>query len=207
MRINKFSCLLWVLAFFLVFGIVAEAYVLYFQDDPGLRLYLGLLCAGLIAWPIAITSRQARSPVAGYEQLRRRFFRLRRALDAFLREASRLNWLVVGAEEGPLDRQGEIDTVKNGMRELLEEIFLAVGEKGPGAESDTPFEPRFRSPNIPAKWTRVAVLRRAALSVLLLAAAVGFGLLIGRSTQTATSAPIPVPLTPRDTVIEREDVP
>ncbi len=184
MRIKKSSYLLLVLAIILVVGIVGEAYVLYFPDNPGLRLYLGLLCAGLIAWPIAITSRQARpSPtVRPEQQWQRRFFRLRRALDAFLGEASRLNWLVVSAEGGPLDYP-EIDRVKNGMKELLEEVFLAVGEKGPNPESDAPFEPRFRSPNIPPVWTRVAVLRRAVFSVLLLAAAVGFGLLIGRGTR------------------------
>ena len=116
MRIQKSDYLLLVLVIFLVVGIMAEAYVLYFEDNPGLRLYLGLLCAGLIAWPIALTSRRARSAAAGYDRRReRRFFRLRRALDAFLRDASRLNWFVVGAEGAPRDRQGEIDAVKNGM--------------------------------------------------------------------------------------------
>ncbi len=205
MRIKKSSYLLLMLAILLVVGIVGEAYVLYFPDNPGLRLYLGLLCAGLIAWPIAITSRQARpSRTVNYEQpWRRRFFRLRRALDAFLREASRLNWLVVSAEGGPLD-QAEITKVKNGMRELLEEVFLAVGEQGPNAESDAPFEPRFRTPNIPPVWTRMAARRRAVFSVLLLAAAVGFGLLIGRGNPTVSTR-IPVPFNPQDTVIERED--
>ena len=206
MRIKKSSSLLLVLGILLVIGIVAEAYVLYFQDNPVLRLYLGLLCAGLIAWPIAITSRQARSHVAGYQR-QRRFFRLRRALDAFLDGASRLNWLVIGAEGGPRDRQGEIDAVKNGMRELLEEIFLASGEQRPGAESDAPFEPRFRSSNIPHSWTRVAALRRAVFTVLLFVVASGFALLIGRGPPTVTSAPIPVPFDPQDTIIEREEVP
>ncbi len=204
MRIKKSSYLLLVLVIFLVIGIVAEAYVLYFEDNPGLRLYLGLLVAGLIASPIFMASRLARSRVAGYEgQRRRRFFRLRRALDAFLVEASRLNWLVVNAEGGPLD-QAEITKVKNGMRELLEEVFLAVGEQGPNPESDEPFEPRFRLPNIPPVWTRMAARRRAVFSVLLLAAAVGFGLLIGRGNPTVSTR-TPVPFNPEDTVIERED--
>ncbi len=126
-------------------GSVSHTYVVYAVDDWALRLRLALLCMMVIAWSLIM----APSAAAREEgPLRRRFFRLRRAIDALINEATRLNWIVLDAQRDPQvrrKREPEIDAVKQHMRQVLEEIFQSAGQVAHDAESDAPFEPRFQS--------------------------------------------------------------
>ena len=79
---------------------------------------------------------------------RSRFFLLRRRVEEFLREVTRLNWLVLDTKRNSgiaRGRQFEIDTVKQDLRELLDEIFRAAGQPGAKPKSDAPFKERFSS--------------------------------------------------------------
>lgn len=129
-------------------GSVSHTYVLYAVDDWALRLRLALLSVMVIAGSLVMALSAAAASKREEGPLRRRFFRLRRAIDALINEATRLNWIVLEAQRDPQvrrEQEPEIDAVKQHMRQLLEKIFQSTGQVSHDAESDTPFEPRFRS--------------------------------------------------------------
>ena len=140
----------YLLGILLFAGIAGEVFVLYAVEDPVLRVRLGILCIAAIAWPLAMAARRPAlaSTQAPAVRHRGRFFLLRRRVEEFLREVTRLNWLVLDTKRNSgiaRGRQFEIDTVKQDLRELLDEIFRAAGQPGAKPESDAPFKERFSS--------------------------------------------------------------
>ncbi len=147
---KKSKALTYVLGLFLLIGVAGEVAVLYGIDDPLMRLRLGLVCLAMIAWPLAVTAwRPSYSTTKDPEQSHnRRFYLLRRRVEEFLREVTRLNWLVLDASRDPRvaeQRSVEIATVKHDLNDLLEEIIRAAGQPGAKPVSDAPFKERFSS--------------------------------------------------------------
>ncbi len=140
----------YLLGFLLLAGIAGEVFVLYTVEDPFLRVRLGILCIAAIAWPLAMAARRPALATTQAPAVRHRgrFFLLRRRVEEFLREVTRLNWLVLDTKRSSgiaRGRQSEIDTVKQDLRDLLDEIFRAAGQPGAEPESDAPFKERFSS--------------------------------------------------------------
>lgn len=147
---GKSKVVTYLLGLLLLAGIAGEVFVLYAVEDPVLRVRLGILCIAMIAWPLAMAARRPAlaSTQAPAVRHRGRFFLLRRRVEEFLREVTRLNWLVLDTKRSSgiaRGRQFEIDTVKQDLRELLDEIFRAAGQPGATPESDAPFKERFSS--------------------------------------------------------------
>ena len=140
----------YLLGLLLLAGIAGEVFVLYSVVDPVSRVRLGLLCIAVIVWPLAMAAKRPAlaSTQAPPVRHRGRFFLLRRRVEEFLREVTRLNWLVLDTKRSSgiaRGRQFEIDTVKQDLQELLDEIFRAAGQPGAKPESDAPFKERFSS--------------------------------------------------------------
>ncbi len=140
----------YLLGLLLLAGIAGEVFVLYAVEDPFLRVRLGILCIAAIAWPLAMAARRPALATTQAPAVRHRgrFFLLRRRVEEFLREVTRLNWLVLDTKRSSgiaRGRQEEIETVKQDLRELLDEIFRAAGQPGAEPESDAPFKERFSS--------------------------------------------------------------
>ncbi len=147
---QKSKVVTYLLGLLLLAGIAGEVLVLYAVEDPVLRVRLGILCIAVMALPLAMAWKRpalasTREPAVRH---RGRFFLLRRRVEEFLREVTRLNWLVLDTKRNSgvaRGRQVEIDTVKQDLRELLDEIFRAAGQPGAKPESDAPFKERFSS--------------------------------------------------------------
>jgi hypothetical protein len=144
----KIKVLTYVLGAVVLSGAVGEALVLYAVEDPVLRLRLGLLCIAFIAWPLAMAAwRPAISSTKDPEApTNRRFYLLRRRVEEFLREVTRLNWLQLDAnrdERTAEARREEIETVGADLHELLGEIIRAAGRPGAKPQSEEPFKERF----------------------------------------------------------------
>lgn len=142
------KALTYVLGAIVLSAIAAETIVLYAVEDPVLRVRLGLLCLAFVAWPLAVAAwRPAISSTEDAEPpTQRRFYLLRRRVEEFLREVSRLNWLVLDARRDAHTaeaRREEIETVKMDLQELVGEIFLAAGRPGAKPPSEEPFRERF----------------------------------------------------------------
>jgi hypothetical protein len=138
----------YVLGAIVLSAIAAETLVLYLVEDPVLRVRLGLLCLAFVAWPLGVAAwRPAVSSTKDAEPpTQRRFYLLRRRVEEFLREVSRLNWLVLDANRDAhtaAARRDEIATVKMDLHELLEEILEAAGRPGAKPPSAEPFRERF----------------------------------------------------------------
>jgi len=149
-KLGKSRIVTYLLGLLLLAGIVGEVFVLYTVGDPVLRVRLGILCIAAIAWPLAMAARRPALATTQAPAVRHRgrFFLLRRRVEEFLREVTRLNWLVLDTKRNSgiaRGRQFEIDTVKQDLRELLDEIFRAAGQPGAEPESDAPFKERFSS--------------------------------------------------------------
>ena len=144
----KIKVMTYVLGAVVVSGVVGEALVLYALEDSVLRLRLGLLCIAWVAWPLALAAwRPAFSSTRDPElPTNRRFYLLRRRVEEFLREVTRLNWLVLDAnrDAGTAEtRRDEIETVEADLHELLGEILRAAGRPGAKPSSNEPFKDRF----------------------------------------------------------------
>ena len=147
---GKSGLVTYLFGFLVLAGIAGEVFVLYSVEDPVMRVRLGLLFIAVIAWPLAMAAKRPAlaSTQAPPVRHRSRFFLLRRRVEEFLREVTRLNWLVLDTKRSSgiaRGRQDEIETVKQDLRELLDEIFRAVGQPGAKPESDAPFKERFSS--------------------------------------------------------------
>ena len=145
---------LWIVATFMLLGVTGEALVLFFLDDPVLRLRLGMTLLGLIVWPIVLVYR--RFPA---EQLlptrppRRRFSQLRRWVHELIREVRRLNWVVVDTQRGFRSEdsaQEEIDAIEHRLLDIIERIKNTAGQRDPESEAaarpapkPAPFHPQW----------------------------------------------------------------
>ncbi len=85
-----------IVAMLMIGGVATEMYVLMGIADPTNRVRLGMLALLPIVWPIYWISRQFPPVIIQREapQPLRRYSRLRKAVDGFLRDVSRLNWAV-----------------------------------------------------------------------------------------------------------------
>ena len=145
---KKIKAFTYVLGLLVLTGVAGEVFVLYAIDDAFLRVRLGLLCIAVIAWPLAVSALRpalltTKEPAAPYN---RRFYLLRRRVEEFLREVTRLNWLALDANRDPNvaeQRRDEIETVKADLHDLLGEILQAVGRPGAKPASDEPLKQRF----------------------------------------------------------------
>ncbi|MCZ6918336.1 MAG: hypothetical protein O7I93_16295 [Gemmatimonadetes bacterium] len=112
-------------------GVMAEGYVLYFVNDPALRIRIGMFLLAPIVIPLLWAPH--RFPVFGLPQARprRRFTQLRKWVRELLREISRLNWLAVDTDRGYDDREekkAEIEGIESRLLQIIEEIKTAAGK-------------------------------------------------------------------------------
>ncbi len=140
----------------MLLGVVGEAVVLFFVDDPVLRLRVGMLLLAMIAWPLFYAARRFPAGDAVLaEHPRRRFGRLRRWTRELLREISRLNWTVVDVNRGFRDREAakeEIAAIETRLFEIIEEIKDAAGHVDPREETGHEREIALRG-NPQPRWT------------------------------------------------------
>lgn len=126
------------LAALLIVAGAADAAVLYFPEDPSLRLQLGLLLfvsivlvgsrLGVVERALALVSR----PFAA-----RRYTRTRALADELLEEVRRLNWTAVDAANGVRSETDTIllmDASEARMKTLVEQIRASAGEPSPEPE-------------------------------------------------------------------------
>ena len=123
------------LATLLGVALIGIAVVLYSVPGPATRLGLGLLLLALIMWlsaRLGVVSRIAQSLSKGYK--RRRYLRLRSAVDQFLEEVRRLNWAASGAQRGfrsKEDANRDLEAVEQRMHELIGKIRASAGSSTP----------------------------------------------------------------------------
>lgn len=120
-----------VLALAMLAAVIAEAYVLFYVEDPQLRLGFGMLLMVLAVGPFAPISRLP-EPDDSIAQLRppRHFSLLRRWTTEFLREVRRLNWLRFDATRGITSRTNtirEIEAIEARLSLIIDEIKQAAG--------------------------------------------------------------------------------
>ncbi len=144
------------IAAIMLVGVVGEALILFFATDPVLRLRVGMLLLGLIAWPLFYAARRfpAGDAIIG-ERPRRRFGRLRRWTRELLREISRLNWTVVDVDRGFRSREAakvEINAIETRLYEIIEEIKDAAGHPDLEPEKGHEQEIALRREPLP-RWT------------------------------------------------------
>jgi hypothetical protein len=116
----------------LLTALAGEAFVLYFVDNPPLRLVLGLLLLAVIVWASArlgVVDLLTQSPVRPVHE--RRFVRLRSQVQKLLAEIRRLNWMAVDAERGFRSREQamqEMDAIEERLKEMIAEIRSTAGQ-------------------------------------------------------------------------------
>lgn len=134
----------------LLVGLTGIGYVLYMVDDATTRTRVGFAFLSMIGLSLLIGVQVSSIPDPPSHPNRRRFHQLRRKVEEFLREVSRLNWLKQDVERDPRTlptHQEGMDQAVARMRELIDEIYEAAGKVDVNAaESDAPFEPRFMRP-------------------------------------------------------------
>jgi len=115
----------------LVVALLGEAALLYFGQDPLLRLVLGLLLLAIVVWSSArlgVVDLLSQSPA---DQIhKRRFVLLRSQVQQLLDEIRRLNWMAVDVERGFRTRDKalrDMDVIEGRLRDLIAEIRGTAG--------------------------------------------------------------------------------
>ncbi len=111
-------------------ALLLEGAVLYFMEDPTLRLYVGLALFLLIGWMLAST--QVAEVIGDLpERIRqRRHPKMRAQVRLLLAEVSRLNGMAVDGRRGFRERKeavAEMDASEERMRDLVSEIRREAG--------------------------------------------------------------------------------
>jgi len=128
-------------------ALLLEGAVLYFMEDPTLRLYVGLALFLLIGWMLAST--QVAEVIGDLpERIRqRRNPKMRAQVKLLLAEVSRLNGMAVDGHRGFRERKeavAEMDAIEERMTDLVGEIRREAGvvsdEHDPGPAPDEPSE-------------------------------------------------------------------
>ncbi len=117
--------------------LLLEGGVLFFMDDPSMRLYVGLALFLVIGWMLS-SSQVAEVMDELPDQIRRRRYpRLRAKVQLLLAEVRRLHWTAVDRDRGvrsQIDAVAEMDIIEERMRHLLLEIRVEAGV--PSEEAD-----------------------------------------------------------------------
>ena len=114
----------------LAFAFFLEAAVLYFLEDPGQRLALGMALLLPIAWMIArtrVVEAISDLPVA---IKRRQYSSMRTHVVLLLDEVRRLNWMAVDGDRGFRDQDEatrEMDAIEKRLQNLVSEIRQTAG--------------------------------------------------------------------------------
>ena len=128
-------------------ALLLEGAVLYFMEDPTLRLYVGLALFLLIGWMLA--SSQVAEVIGDLPgpTRQRRHPKMRAQVKLLLAEISRLNGMAVDGDRGfrnSKEAVAEMDAIEERMRDLVSEIRREAGvvsdEHDPGPAPDEPSE-------------------------------------------------------------------
>ena len=128
-------------------ALLLEGAVLYFMEDPTLRLYVGLALFLLIGWMLA--SSQVAEVIGDLPgpTRQRRHPKMRAQVELLLAEISRLNGMAVDGYRGFREQKeavAEMDAIEERMRDLVSEIRREAGvvsdEHDPGPMPDEPSE-------------------------------------------------------------------
>lgn len=146
-----------VVALLMIGGVATEMYVLMGIADPTNRVRLGMLALLPIVWPIYWISRQFPPVIIQREtpQPLRRYSRLRKSVDAFLRDVSRLNWAVVDKNRGFGDlekAEDEIAAIQKQLADTVVEVMESAGIPDPKPERISRISLALR--RISRQWTR-----------------------------------------------------
>jgi hypothetical protein len=138
-----------ILAVLFVAAIIADGTVLYFIEEPGKRLFLGLLVLLPILWPAVWATRRLsklglfpQKPSAATHK--RRYYELRKYTEQLLGEVSRLNWIAIDADRGFRSQDAknvEVDAIKQRMIEIVDKMPEAAGHISDGPTDGEPVSP------------------------------------------------------------------
>lgn len=116
----------------LALSVGAEAYVLYFIDEPWSRVGIGLLLLAVIMWASARLGLAERLRGAVTRQFKiRRFLRLRGLIDELITCARLLNGLKVDIERGVKrgdPARTELERLEKRLDELVDQVKDAAGK-------------------------------------------------------------------------------
>ena len=127
-----------VIAVILAAALGSMGVLLYYGEDPSVRLGVGLLLIGVIMWTSAhLGIVEWVSVSVGRPFKRRQFHLLRSLVDQFISDVRRLNWMVIDAERGVRPKesmQSELDALEEELHQQVRRIRDACGKES--AESE-----------------------------------------------------------------------
>ena len=114
----------------LAFAVFLEAAVLYFVENPGQRLALGMALLLPIVWMIARTRVVEAISELPIVIRRRQYSEMRKHVVLFMDEVRRLNWMAVDADRGFRSQDeatNEMDAIEKRLQSLVGEIRQTAG--------------------------------------------------------------------------------
>jgi len=116
----------------MVVGLTAQAGILYYIEEPGLRLPAGLLSLLPVMWALVWGSRQGLTEEPLTAPLhKRRYLKLRAKVQQMIDEVTRLNWTMVDGKRGlrpPDEVRKDADVIEERLVNIIKEIRESAGE-------------------------------------------------------------------------------
>lgn len=115
-----------------VVGLAAQAAILYYVEEPGLRLPAGLVALLPVMWALVWGARQGLTEEPLTAPLhKRRYLKLRAKVQQMIDEVTRLNWTMVDGKRGlrpPDEVKKDADVIEQRLHTIIQEIRESAGE-------------------------------------------------------------------------------
>ena len=119
----------------MIVGLAAMAGVLYYVEEPGLRLPAGLLVMLPVLWALVWGARRGLAePPLVVPLHKRRYLKLRAKTQQMIDEITRLNWTIVDGRRGlrpPDEVKADADEIEARLHQMIVDIRESAGEISP----------------------------------------------------------------------------
>ena len=116
----------------IVVGLAAQGAILYYVEDPTIRIAAGLLALLPVMWALVWGTRQGLAEEPLTAPLRkRRYFKLRAKVRQMIEEVTRLNWTIVDGKRGlrqPDEVKTDADAIEERLHKIIQEVRESAGE-------------------------------------------------------------------------------
>ncbi len=129
-----------IVAVIVLAGLAAMGAIIWYVEEPGLRLPLALLAMIPIMWALIWASKKGLTEEFQPPPMhKRRYLKLRAKVKQMIDEVTRLHWTIVDGRRGlkPASQvQKEADVIEQRLHDMIGELRESAGDIAPGKDWD-----------------------------------------------------------------------
>ncbi|UCF40538.1 MAG: hypothetical protein JSW43_12550 [Gemmatimonadota bacterium] len=129
-----------IVAVIVLVGLAAMGGIIWYVEEPGLRLPLALLAMIPVMWALVWASKKGLTEEFQPPPMhKRRYLKLRSKVKMMIDEITRLHWTIVDGRRGlrpASDVQKEADQIEERLHKMIGDLRESAGDIAPGEDWD-----------------------------------------------------------------------